>query len=186
MRIEWLKYLWWPLSVLIGGAVGLFFAFQHFLVTPIPVLVAVMTPLKGIFVDTALSAQSEKTLVLAFASFILAIPKVLLTGVVLGALASKLRYPRTLFYSVFVVPLVFLMLELWTALRFEHYARATADENMAWAASYSWNTLMPKMFFFISTSALFALVAFLSHLVTMKMMERRRRLATAKSLDKPS
>ena len=168
------RYIWWLLSTLFGASVGVFLTGVHFLDTPVQVAVAMMRPVMNFVQDASLSFRLERSIVRIAGSFIVTLPRAAVAGVVIGAIAFKAPYPRTLLYSVIGWPLASLISQYWLLVRFEEGAKLLGQPP-AHAVAFQLD-LMQSVMFWILIAVVFYFFAFLGYQCTKKLPARRSSL----------
>jgi hypothetical protein len=165
------RYFWWLVSTVLGASVGVFLTNTHFLDTPVQAVVAMMRPVMSMVQEVTLSLRLERSIVRTSASFFLTLPRTVLAGILVGALAFKAPYPRTLLYSVIGWPLVVLISQYWVLVRFEEGAKLLGFSPQH-AVTFQLD-LMQSVMFWILIAVVFYLFAFLAYQGTKSLCAQR-------------
>ena len=104
-----------------------------------------------------------------------ALPKIILFGALIGALTTRVKYPRVLVYSVFVWPIVAIWARLYTALITARGAEISGGTLVAEAA---WMDFSSLTLFYISVIVLFLVVTYLSHTIAKRMRHLQAPITT--------
>jgi hypothetical protein len=164
MRSKKSKLIWCLLLTVVGGCMGLLFAKQGILEPPTEWVVNAGRHVTAWLTNSAASSRSKQLLTLLFVTVSFAIPRTVIGGVVLGIVATRIPYPRVLFYSVLAWPLVLVAVPLGYVVRFEQWAQQVDFGSPMGLTRLE--TSLQHLFFYVAVSILFALSYAISFWIT--------------------
>lgn len=156
-----MKYLWWVVSAVTGGAIAWLLKQLTFLHAPMFLVVGAYNPVKSILSVFGLTESETEMLTIPLLAAVMAVPRSALFGVVVGGFAPRIRFKRTLIYSVPFWPMLYLFEGYIRTLLVEQGAPNTAAS--AALVNFQWEALRAGCLFWTAASTTFLLFTFVAY-----------------------